>query len=126
MVTRPHAAPVAVEGNDSPPVVVIATDTFPPAVPSGLQAVASGVGQKPFIDLTWAPVTDADLAGYNVYRHQQGEQSVKINTDLVKTPAFRDNAVEPGKTYIYSVSAMDLRNNESARSEEASETVPNP
>jgi fibronectin type 3 domain-containing protein len=125
-VTRPNAAPLQVEGADSPAVEVIATDIFPPAVPSGLQAVASGVGQKPFIDLTWAPVTDADLAGYNIYRHEQGEQPVKINTDLVKAPAFRDNAVELGRTYIYSVSAVDLRNNESARSEEASETVPNP
>lgn len=126
IVTPLRAAPVQVEGDDSPPVEVVATDVFPPAVPSGLQAVASGVGQKTFIDLTWAPVTDADLAGYNIYRRQEGQEPVKINTDLVKTPAFRDNAVEPGNEYMYSVSAVDLRGNESAHSEETSETVPNP
>lgn len=124
LISRADQTPIEVEGDDSPPVHVFANDTFPPATPSGLQAVFSGVGQQPFIDLTWAPNTDADLAGYNVYRREQGAQPVKINTDLVKTPAFRDSNVESGKKYFYSVSALDLRGNESARSEEASESVP--
>jgi len=42
----------------------------------------------------------------------------------VKIPAFRDSQIISGKTYFYSVSAVDLRGNESARSEEASESVP--
>jgi hypothetical protein len=42
----------------------------------------------------------------------------------VKTPAYRDEAVASGKRYRYSVSAVDTRGNESARSEEAGETVP--
>jgi len=37
-----------VEGDDSPEVKVFADDVFPPAVPSGLQAVFSGPGQQPF------------------------------------------------------------------------------
>jgi hypothetical protein len=113
-----------VEGEDSPVVAVFTKDIFPPAVPSGLQAVFSGVSQQSFIDLTWTPNTDPDLAGYNVYRRTEGQPAVKINSDLVKTPAFRDTAVQPGATYFYSVSAMDLRNNESARSQETSESVP--
>ena len=112
------------EGDDTAPVRVFAHDVFPPAVPSGLQAVFSGVGQQPFIDLIWAPDTDADLAGYNVFRHEGGAEAVKINSELVKTPAFRDMNVASGKTYIYSVSAVDVRGNESARSQEASEAVP--
>jgi fibronectin type 3 domain-containing protein len=82
------------------------------------------VGQAPFIDLVWAPVTDADLAGYNVYRHEEGGPAARINAELLKTPAFRDSNVSSGKKYFYSVSAVDLRANESARSEEASERVP--
>src|SRR5882672_1983919 len=113
-----------VEGEDSPAVRIVAHDVFPPAVPSGLQAVYSGEGQKPFVDLIWAPVTDADLSGYNVYRREADGSPVKLNSDLVKSPSFRDNAVASGKTYFYSVSAVDVRANESARSEEASETVP--
>lgn len=113
-----------IEGEDSAPAEVETTDVFPPAVPSGVQAVFSGVGQQPFIDLTWAPVTDSDLAGYNVYRHEQLGSPIKINRELVKTPAFRDNGVEPGHNYFYSVSSVDLRANESVRSQETSEKVP--
>ena len=115
---------VEVEGDDTAEVKVFAHDVFPPAVPAGLQAVFSGPGQQPFIDLIWAPVTDADLEGYNVYRHEAGGAAVKLNSELVKTPAFRDMQVASGKTYFYSVSAVDERGNESARSEEASESVP--
>ena len=76
-------------------------------------------GSKPFIDLVWAPVTDVDLDGYNVYRHEEGATPVKVNAELVKTPAYRDANVGSGKSYFYSVSAVDVRGNESARSEEA-------
>ena len=119
---------VQVEGDDSAPVRVVAHDVFPPSVPTGLQAAYSGEGQKPFIDLIWAPVTNADLAGYNVYRSETGggagERMVRVNLELVKSPAYRDMAVESGKTYTYSVSAVDVRGNESGRSEETSEALP--
>ena len=114
---------VEVEGDDSPTVEAFAHDVFPPAVPTGLQAVFSGVGQKPFIDLTWAPNLESDLAGYNVYRHEQGGQPVKVNTEVVKAPSYRDANVEAGHQYFYSVSAVDVRGNESGKSEETSEKV---
>jgi hypothetical protein len=113
-----------IEGDDSPVVSVFANDAFPPAVPAGLQAVSSGMPQQPFIDLTWTPNSEADLAGYNVYRRVGSEAPVKINAELVKTPAFQDAHVQPGTKYFYSVSAVDLRANESERSAEAAETVP--
>ncbi len=115
---------VEVESNDTPIIQVFAHDTFPPAVPGGVQAVFSGVGQAPFIDLVWSPDTEADLAGYNVFRHEEGSQPAKLNAELVRTPAYRDASVQSGKKYFYSVSAVDERNNESARSEETSEQVP--
>jgi hypothetical protein len=117
-------ADVEIDGDDSPEIKVFADDVFPPAVPSGLQAVFSGPGQQRFIDLIWAPVTDLDLDGYDVYRHEEGSAPVKVNAQLVKTPAYRDGNVAPGGKYFYSVSAVDVRGNESARSEEASESVP--
>jgi hypothetical protein len=127
IVKRPDSE-VQVEGDDSAPVRVVAHDVFPPSVPTGLQAAYSGEGQKPFIDLIWAPVTNADLAGYNVYRSETNGsavgQMVKLNSDLVKSPSYRDSAVVSGKTYTYSVSAVDVRGNESQRSEETSEPVP--
>jgi len=113
-----------VEGDDTPEVPLTTHDVFPPAVPDGVQAVYSGVGQQPFIDLTWAPGIDADLAGYNVYRRQRNNAAVKLNAELVRSPSYRDRAVAAGNDYSYSVSAVDLRGNESARSEEASESIP--
>jgi hypothetical protein len=129
IVKRPDGAAqvereVQVEGDDTAPVRVIAHDVFPPSVPTGLQAVYSGEGQKPFIDLIWAPVTNSDLAGYNIYRSETGGPAIKLNADLVKSPSYRDSAVASGTTYSYSVSAVDARGNESQRSEETSESVP--
>jgi len=113
-----------VEGDDTSSVRVVAHDIFPPATPTGLQAVFSGPGQKPFIDLIWAGNSESDFAGYNIYRRNVGSEPVKINTELVKTPSFRDANLVPGHEYFYSISALDVRGNESSRSEEASETVP--
>ncbi len=124
VVSGPGNPEFEVEGDDTPAVPVFAHDVFPPAVPAGLQAVFSGVGQAPFVDLVWSPDTEADLAGYNVFRREGNEPPVKLNSDPVKIPAFRDSNVQSGKTYFYSVSAVDGRNNESAKSEEASEQVP--
>jgi hypothetical protein len=113
-----------VEGDDTPGVTVFAHDIFPPAAPAGLQAVFSGPGQKSFIDLVWSPNSDSDLAGYNIYRNEQETEPVKINSDLIKTPAFRDADIVSGREYFYSVTAVDARGNESPHSQEASEIVP--
>jgi hypothetical protein len=113
-----------IEGDNSPVVDVLAHDSFPPAVPSGLEAVYSPAAPNSFIDITWTPNTEPDLAGYNVYRHRENEQPVKINSELVKTPRFADPGVQPGMKYFYLVTAVDLRGNESGKSEETSETVP--
>jgi fibronectin type 3 domain-containing protein len=117
-------AELEVEGDDSPEVKVVVHDVFPPAAPTGLQAVFSSVGQPNFIDLTWSPNSDAELAGYNVYRREEDGQAVKINPELAKIPTYRDGNIQPGKKYFYSITAVDLRGNESAHSEESSENVP--
>lgn len=115
---------VELDGQDSSPATVVAHDTFPPAVPTALQAVFSGAGQKPFIDLTWNANTDADLTGYNVFRREGSAAPARINTEPIKAPAYRDATVVSGSAYFYSIAAIDIRGNESARSEEASEQVP--
>jgi hypothetical protein len=126
-VTLVHANGInaAVEGGDSQPFEVFTKDIYPPAQPVGLQAVFSSVGQKPFVDLTWAPNTDGDLAGYNVYRRIEGGAPEKLNRQVVATPSYRDEAVETGKKYVYFVSAVDLRGNEGPHSADTVETVPN-
>jgi len=110
----------------SAPLRVEALDVFPPAVPTGLAAVANE-GAEPSIDLSWQPDTDADLAGYAVYRRENGGAWQRISPALpLVPPAFRDSHVQSGHTYGYAVSAIDQGGHESARSVEAEETVPNP
>jgi hypothetical protein len=123
-LAQPGKPEIRIDGDDTQEEKVFAHDVFPPAVPTGLQAVSSGPGQPPFIDLIWSPVADADLAGYNVYRHEQGAAPVKRNAQLIRTPAFRDAAAAAGKKYFYAVSGVDERGNESERSAEASESIP--
>jgi hypothetical protein len=125
-VTEVHANghDASVEGDDSAPTEVYTRDVYPPAQPGGLQAVFSSVGQKPFVDLTWAPNLETDLAGYNVFRRSNGGEWQKLNTDPVKVPSFRDENVQLGTRYQYAVSSVDLRGNESQRSAETSEVVP--
>lgn len=115
-----------VEGEDSEPKALLMHDIFPPATPVGLQAVFSASAAKPFIDLVWTPDTDRDVAGYNVYRREQDKPAVKLNGKLLTAAAYRDSEIALGERYFYSVSAVDLRGNESSRSEEASETTPAP
>lgn len=113
----------------SPPVHVDVMDVFPPAVPSGLVAVATAQenGVAASIDLSWQPNTEADLAGYAVYRHEDSGPWQRISPKkLVVGPAFHDTQVEPGHTYHYAVTAIDQTGHESARSSEAEETVPAP
>lgn len=124
VIAQEGRASIEVPGDDSPEIKVFANDIFPPAVPSGLQAVSSGPGQPPFIDLIWAPDSEPDLAGYNVYRREGNGPAIKLNSELIKTPAYRDASAVPGKSYLYAISAVDVRGNESTRSEEVSETLP--
>jgi hypothetical protein len=120
---------VELAGPLSAPVQVEAKDIFPPAVPTGLAAVATAEenGSEAAIDLSWQPVTDSDLAGYAVYRREsEGEwQRISPAQPLVP-PAFHDAQVQPGHSYRYAVTAIDQGGHESARSAEAEETVPNP
>lgn len=117
------------DGELSPPVKVDAEDVFPPAVPAGLAAVATlgENGGEAAIDLSWSPDSEADVAGYVVYRREGAGAWERISpAEPVVGPAFHDAHVQTGHTYQYAVSAVDQGGHESARSAEAQETVPNP
>jgi hypothetical protein len=87
------------------------TPPAPPATP-GLEKKDSGVL------LSWAPNTESDLAGYNVYRLVAGKGE-KINTELVREPRFFDKSPGAGLRYVsYYVTAVDQNGNESGPSRE--------
>lgn len=116
-------------GDISQSIHVDARDVFPPAVPTGLAAVATAAegGAAAAVDLNWEPNIEPDLAGYYVYRGEDQTPWQRVSGDQpVAGPAFHDPGVQPGHAYRYSVSAVDRDGHESGRSAEAQETVPNP
>jgi fibronectin type 3 domain-containing protein len=108
-----------IESDNSEPATVAAIDTFPPAAPQGLVAVVLP-GAAPstlVVDLTWSINLETDLAGYRVYRsEQEGTPGQLVTPDLLPVPAVRDNSVEPGHRYWYTVTAVDRAGNESTPS----------
>ena len=126
-----NGSTIELDGDFSPPARVEALDVFPPAIPTGLAAVAIAANlasaTPASIDLSWQPNSEPDLAGYHVYRREGQTPWQRISSDQpVIGPAFHDAHVLPGHTYSYGVSAVDTGGHESDRSPEASETVPNP
>jgi hypothetical protein len=107
--TVPVGAGVA-ESDLSAEVTITPKDTFAPAAPTGVRTIAAAGS----VELTWERNTEADLAGYRVYRATGDGAFEKL--DDVQVPAYSDRKVEAGKTYRYALSAVDQAGNESARS----------
>ena len=113
----------------SDPVRIETLDVFPPAIPTGLAAVAAvgDAASGPSIDLSWQPAIDADLAGYAVYRREgEGEWKQISPSSPVVGPAFHDSDVQAAHTYRYAVKAIDQGGHASESSAETEEAVPSP
>lgn len=99
------------EGADPEILRVRVEDIFPPGVPDGLKAVAGREG----VALSWLPNPEKDLAGYRVYRRQEGGAGeVLLTPDLLTVPVFLDRSVEKQALYVYSIRAVDKAGNESS------------
>lgn len=132
-VVRARAVPAGEGGN--PPGIVVngepatitvtrSEDTFPPAPPTGLVAVALQLEGKPnSIDLSWEPNTEPDLAGYLVYRSEGTGQPVTLTPAPIRAISFSDATVQAGHTYTYVLRAVDDAGNRSATSAAAEESV---
>ena len=111
-------------GPPSEPACVTPVDTFPPAAPKQLAAIA-GVG---VINLIWEPNAEADLAGYIVLRGvAPGDTLQAITPSPIRETTYRDEAVTPGVRYTYAVVAVDTAtpqnvSGQSNRVEESSRT----
>jgi hypothetical protein len=91
-------------GRPSEPACVTPVDTFPPAAPTRLAAIA-GVG---VINLIWEPNTEADLAGYIVLRGTAPGGTLQALTPTpIRETTYRDQSATPGVRYVYAVVAVD-------------------
>jgi len=97
-----------VESRASPEACETLVDTFPPAAPKSLNAVA---GERS-ISLIWDANTEKDLAGYLVFRGREGGPLEPITPAPIQETTFTD-AVDPGVRFTYAVQAVDRAGNAS-------------
>lgn len=77
------------------------------------------------VTLNWNPSVSSGVLGYNVYRGTgSGGPYTKLNSSALPTTNYTDNAVAPGQTYYYVVTATSSGNEESTFSNEIVEPIP--
>jgi hypothetical protein len=110
---------------ESPPsnvVLIYPQDTFAPKAPEELNVVSAREGMV----LIWAPNSEEDVAGYNIYRSTtSGADYQKINTGLIRETTYTDRDIQQGQRYYYVITAVDSAEvpNESEKSNETSEVA---
>jgi len=107
-----------VESEPSEKTCVTLKDTFPPAAPTGVTAVAA----EGSVNLIWNANAEKDLAGYLVLRGSGGEQPKAITPNPIQETTFRD-VVPSGTRATYAIQAVDKAGNISAMSEVTEETA---
>jgi len=112
----------AVIGPPSPRTCFTPKDTYPPAAPRSLAAIAGAA----VINLIWDANSESDLAGYIVLRGEApGDTLQPITKEPVTVTSYRDESVRPGTRYVYAVVAVDRATppNTSPQSNRAEETA---
>lgn len=110
---------LAVESEATPSACVMLVDTFPPAAPKGLQAVAT----EGVINLIWDANAEADLDGYILLRGiAPGGELASITPSPIRETAFQDR-VPAGVGYVYALRAVDKAGNASQPSERLEEAA---
>lgn len=88
-------------------------DTLPPAVPTGLRAVADTTG---IVRLSWRANSDKGSFGYRIYRGQTAEEElVPLNDIAHRDTLFVDsiNLRTLNRSVFYAITALDERYNQS-------------
>jgi fibronectin type 3 domain-containing protein len=113
-----------VESLNSNSLSVTPLDVYAPAAPTSI-TIAAAPGR---LSLFFPANTEADVAGYSIYRSSDPDLSkdrwTKITTTLLERTTFQDENVESGKRYYYYLTATDRAGNVSPPSEVVSEVVP--
>ena len=108
-----------VESRDSEEATLFHRDLYPPGPPRQLTLVAG----REFLSLAWFPNSEADLAGYHVFRRQGPGELQRITTTATQRTSYEDRDLQRGPVYSYRVTAMDLAGNQSSYSNVVSDTL---
>jgi fibronectin type 3 domain-containing protein len=93
-------------GNISiPKTVTYELNLLPPAKP-----VVKGVGGGWKAELSWDQNQEKDFAGYRVYRSNVSGAQYQLVKETTKN-TFTDTGLTPGKSYYYTVEALDIYRN---------------
>ena len=77
-----------------------------------------------WVGLSWTAST-SQVAGYNAYRaNTLNGPYTKLNTILISSTTYSDQAVQSGNTYYYVTTAVDAQGDESIYSNQIVTTVP--
>lgn len=87
-----------------------------PLSPQNLTANSNAVS----IGLNWAASEEQDVTGYHIFRSESEQGEYHTIAQNVQSTAFVDNTVKVGKTYYYSVKAIDQSLNRSDFSKQTS------
>jgi predicted small lipoprotein YifL len=113
---------IFLESASSPSTCITPRDTFAPAAPRGLSAVA-GEG---LMNLSWDANKETDLAGYLVLRGEApGDTLQPLTPAPIAGTSYEDKTVAAGVRYVYVVVAVDKASpsNRSAQSARVEETA---
>jgi len=102
------------EGRPGTPVGAFPVDMTPPGPP---EALAFEVEERR-ISLNWSPPGDDDVLGYHVYRGDDPNRMLRLTPEpgdglRFDDPGFSGSGLNPGATYTFHVTAVDLSFNES-------------
>jgi len=111
-------------GNESPlsgPAPIVAEDKEPPGAVAKLEAKVDEKERS--VELSWEAPQDPDLAGYYVYSGPDRSRLMRLNgKPLEPEPkavytdsGYRARGLEPGRSLVYGVSAIDNSYNEGPR-----------
>jgi len=76
------------------------------------------------VDLSWHPSSTSDVAGYNIYRGPDGKSWKKMNVSLAGSTVYSDSTAANSSTYYYAATAVDIKGNESLKSNTAKAVTP--
>src|SRR5581483_7719485 len=101
------------------PACKTAVDTFPPPAPTGLSTLPT----EGRVQLLWTPVGATDLAGYLVFRSDDGGPAQQLTPEPITDPSYTDSAAKTGTRSVYTVVAVDKAGNRSAPSDPREEII---
>lgn len=113
-----------VESRESAIVRFRAVDTFPPSQPTAI-TIAAAPGT---MSIFFAANPELDVIGYHIYRSTDPQlpkpEWLRLTDKPLTENLYRDEKVEPGKTYFYYITAIDKFGNVSIPSDIVSDVAP--